>query len=97
MYLIHGLEGGRQAIYAKVHHAAIDGVTGVEILATIIDVTVEPRVEPPPEEYWEPGRLPGALDLLGRGLASTVSAATRHHPHPAERRSRTWAICPGPT
>ena len=87
MYLIHGLEGDRQAIYAKVHHAAIDGVTGVEILATILDVTVEPRVVEPPEEYWEPGPLPGTLDLIGRGLASTVDTAARHHPHPPERAS----------
>ncbi len=27
MYLIHGLDGGRQAVYTKVHHAAIDGVS----------------------------------------------------------------------
>ena len=25
-YLIHGLQHGRQAVYVKVHHAAIDGV-----------------------------------------------------------------------
>src|SRR5690242_17188443 len=34
LYLIHGLSGGRQAIYSKAHHAAIDGVSGAEVLAT---------------------------------------------------------------
>jgi WS/DGAT/MGAT family acyltransferase len=68
MYLIHRLEGGRQAIYSKVHHAAIDGVSGAEILATIMDVTVEPRIVEPPEELWDPEPLPGAGDLLAKGL-----------------------------
>jgi WS/DGAT/MGAT family acyltransferase len=73
MYLVHGVTGGRQAIYTKVHHAAIDGVSGAEILATIMDVTVEPRVEEPPEEIWDPERLPGTLELLRRGLVATAS------------------------
>ncbi len=72
MYLIHGLAGGRQAIYSKVHHAAIDGVSGAEILATIMDPTVEPRVIDPPMDIWEPAPLPGSGDLLARGLLSMV-------------------------
>ena len=42
-YVITGLEGGRAAFYSKIHHAAIDGVSGAEILETIMDLTVEPR------------------------------------------------------
>jgi len=73
MYLIHHLEGGRQALYTKVHHAAIDGVTGAEILATIMDVTVEPRVEEQPPEIWDPGKLPDSFSLVRRGLASMAA------------------------
>ncbi|HYO34095.1 MAG TPA: wax ester/triacylglycerol synthase domain-containing protein, partial [Nocardioidaceae bacterium] len=58
MYLIHNVAGGHQALYSKIHHAAIDGVTGAEILATILDTTVEPRVVEPPDEYWAPEPLP---------------------------------------
>lgn len=72
MYLIHRLDGVRQAIYTKVHHAAIDGVSGAEILATIMDVTVEPRVVEPPSDLWDPPPLPGAGDLLAKGLLSMV-------------------------
>ncbi len=69
MYLIHRLAGGRQAIYSTVHHAAIDGVSGAEVLATIMDATVEPRIVEPPGELWDPGPLPGARgDLLAKGL-----------------------------
>ncbi len=73
MYLIHDVEGGRQALYAKLHHAAIDGVSGAEILATILDVTVEPRIEPPPADYWAPGPLPSALSLIQRGFSDAVA------------------------
>ncbi len=72
MYLVHGLSGGRQAIYSKVHHAAIDGVSGAEILATIMDVTVEPRLVDQPVEFWDPAPIPGPGDLLVRGLWSML-------------------------
>jgi WS/DGAT/MGAT family acyltransferase len=44
-YLIHGLKGGRVAIYTKVHHAAIDGVSGAELLTLLTDL--EPIAPPP--------------------------------------------------
>ena len=71
MYLIHGVDGVRSAIYSKVHHAAIDGVSGAEILATIMDLTAEPRVVE--DIDWAPGSLPGRVELLERGLLSTVT------------------------
>ncbi|TMR07025.1 wax ester/triacylglycerol synthase family O-acyltransferase [Nonomuraea turkmeniaca] len=39
MHLINGLPAGRVAIYTKVHHAAIDGISGAETLATLLDLT----------------------------------------------------------
>ncbi|MEV4009136.1 wax ester/triacylglycerol synthase domain-containing protein [Nonomuraea angiospora] len=39
MHLINGLTDGRVAVYTKVHHAAIDGVSGAETLATLLDLT----------------------------------------------------------
>jgi diacylglycerol O-acyltransferase / wax synthase len=73
LYLIHGLEGGRKAVYTKVHHAAIDGVSGNDILAAVLDVTPEgrPEEEPPP---WECDEEPGAAKLL---VKSAVSLAVQ--------------------
>ena len=72
MYLVHNVAEGRQALYSKVHHAVIDGVSGAEILATVMDVTVEPRVEQPPDEYWQPGPIPSTVELMRQGLGSMV-------------------------
>ncbi|MGI5272652.1 WS/DGAT/MGAT family O-acyltransferase [Nonomuraea sp. CA-218870] len=38
MHLIHGLAGGKAGVYTKVHHAAIDGVSGAETLAALLDL-----------------------------------------------------------
>lgn len=49
MYVIHGLEGGHTAVYTKMHHAAVDGVAGAEVLSAIMDTTPASRVgEPEP-------------------------------------------------
>lgn len=39
MHLINGLADGKMAVYTKVHHAAIDGISGAETLATLLDLT----------------------------------------------------------
>ena len=46
LYLISGLSGGRLAIYTKVHHAAIDGVSGNDILGALLDLSPEGRELP---------------------------------------------------
>ncbi len=71
-YVITGLQDGKAAYYSKIHHAAIDGVSGAEILEILMDLTPEPRDVEPEEEHAGPGRLPSTLDLLRRGLASAA-------------------------
>nr|WP_030169747.1 wax ester/triacylglycerol synthase family O-acyltransferase [Spirillospora albida] len=66
MVIVHGLEGGRTAVYVKVHHAAIDGVMAAETLAALLDLSPEPR-EVPDDDGTET-RAPGAVQMLGTGL-----------------------------
>ena len=72
IYLIHGLAEGRVAIYTKVHHAAVDGVTGAEVLAALMDFEPEPADEPPPEEGDEPQEGPDAVEMFVRCLARVL-------------------------
>ena len=75
-YLIHGLQRGRQAVYVKVHHAAIDGVSGNDLLAALMDTSPEPRdVGEPPA--WRPQVEPGAVQLLARSAASRATKPVR--------------------
>lgn len=73
-YVITGLEGGRAAFYTKIHHAAIDGVSGEELLESMLDLTPEPRVVPPEATGRDPGRLPSQVDLLLRGAVSLATS-----------------------
>src|SRR5215210_4389839 len=68
LYLIHGLSGGRVALLTKIHHAVVDGVSGNEILGVLLDPSSEGRDIPPPPEGEAGERVPGELEMLGRGL-----------------------------
>ncbi len=79
---IPGVPDGAVALIARVHHAAIDGVSGAEILMALFDgaLAAQPGTpSPPPEEPEEPEE-PGALDRLlsaGKELAGAPLAISR--------------------
>jgi len=81
LYLIHGLAGGRKAIYTKVHHAAIDGVSGNDILGAVLDLSPE-GTQRPPAPPWRRDDVPGPLHLLARSALSLTG-----HPLRAARLS----------
>src|SRR6059058_3852219 len=69
LYLIQGLDGGRSAIYTKVHHSAIDGVSGNDILTALLDLSPEGRdLGTPPE--WKSDQPPSAAGMLLRSAVS---------------------------
>lgn len=68
LYLITGLEGDRAAVYTKLHHSAIDGVGGTELLMVLYDLSPEGRGEEVADDF-APERGPSNLSLGVRGLA----------------------------
>lgn len=68
---VEGLPKGSFAVISKVHHAAIDGVSGAEMTAAIHDV--DPTIHPlPPKKQWVPEREPTAVELLSRTSVNNV-------------------------
>jgi WS/DGAT/MGAT family acyltransferase len=64
MYVIEGVDNGRYiAQLTKIHHAAIDGAAGAQMLAVILDTdpAARPTGEPTP---WEPEAMPTDEQLL---------------------------------
>ena len=66
-YVIQGLEDGLVGLQTKIHHAAVDGASGSEILSVLFDVQPQPDI-PPPTEQRKPERVPGDLELVSRAL-----------------------------
>jgi len=67
MQIVHGLKGGRVALIAKVHHAAVDGLSGAEVLTVLLDMGPEGR-EIPPATPRVVEQVPNEMALLGRSL-----------------------------
>jgi diacylglycerol O-acyltransferase len=79
---IEGLPPGAFALMTKVHHAALDGVSAVEIMRTFCDASEEVELSDPVDEELESEpsavRLLGRawLNQLGRGVGVAKLAAT---------------------
>jgi WS/DGAT/MGAT family acyltransferase len=54
--LIEGMEGDRQGLLMKVHHALVDGMAAIGMAALVLDPTEQPLEVPPPEQEWSPRR-----------------------------------------
>ncbi len=63
---LSGMEGVPEnawAMISKVHHAAIDGASGAEMMAAILNLT--PQSEEIPAPYpWQPEKVPTQMELL---------------------------------
>jgi diacylglycerol O-acyltransferase len=68
IYLITGLAKRRAAVYTKIHHSAIDGASGAELLTILLDLTPEGRVVPP-QAPFTPAPPPGPVALAAMAAA----------------------------
>jgi diacylglycerol O-acyltransferase len=76
-YLINGLSGGKQALYTKVHHAVVDGVSGAEVLAVIFDLAARPPGVAAPVTPMLAERPPAVGEMLQRAVRRGVGLPRR--------------------
>jgi diacylglycerol O-acyltransferase / wax synthase len=72
MWVVEGLEDGKIALVAKMHHSTIDGVSGAELLGVLFDLEAEP---PPVEHRGERQldlRVPSTFELVAHALVANV-------------------------
>ena len=67
-YFITGLSGGRVASYIKIHHAAMDGVSGNDLLGALMDIDPAGRALPPADPF-DPPPLPSSWRMTARAAS----------------------------
>jgi diacylglycerol O-acyltransferase len=70
IWVVEGLEDQRWAILAKTHHALVDGVSGTDLLAVIMDLS--PDVVRPEPSTWTPRSEPSGVELIVDALENIV-------------------------
>jgi len=73
---VEGIPKNSFAIVSKIHHAAIDGISGAEIAAAVHGFSPDDEVEPP-ETPWTPDREPTSIEMLGRNLINDAKIPVR--------------------
>jgi diacylglycerol O-acyltransferase len=73
---VAGIPNDSFALVMKIHHAAIDGVSGAEMSKAIHDLSADAEIAPP-EHSWKPERLPTGVELLTRSAAKSVQTPVK--------------------
>ena len=72
MWIIEGLDSGQVAVFSKMHHASVDGVSGSNMISFLC--SLEP--DAPPIDLGESQvdlRVPSDLELIGRGIGANLA------------------------
>jgi len=76
MSVVEGLGSGQVAVFTKMHHATVDGVSGANMISVLC--SLEPDAPPLDSgldaavEAGVSGHVPSDLELFGRGLLATA-------------------------
>lgn len=99
-WVAEGLAGGRWALISKVHHCAVDGISGTDLYRVVFDLTPDaetPALGPRPLEP-EPSNLALTLDALWQAVllpALDVRAIVGALTHPERAIGRAAATTKG--
>jgi diacylglycerol O-acyltransferase / wax synthase len=73
IWVVQGLEDGRWAMLSKTHHALVDGVSGTDMLAVVMDRSPDGDGDGTrSDESWEPEPVPSGWALAADALTGMV-------------------------
>jgi diacylglycerol O-acyltransferase / wax synthase len=72
IWMAEGLEDGRWAMVSKVHHCLVDGVSGAELLAVLLDLS--PEVPEPVADNWRPRPEPSPVRLARDAVVDLLTS-----------------------
>lgn len=73
IWIVEGLSEDQFALISKTHHAMIDGISGVDLMTVLLNLTPTSEVEDPP--VFEPRPAPNGTELIVRESARRIGAA----------------------
>ena len=105
---VPGLPRGAYGIVSKVHHACIDGVSGVDITEAIHSLEPYPASPPAPDNPWRGEKNPNPMELMAKAqfnnmtqpfrfaevMAHALPAITRFQAGVAARKFEVNAVVP---
>jgi diacylglycerol O-acyltransferase len=67
-WVVEGLAGGRWALVLKTHHCMVDGVSGANLIDTVLDDAPAAVPRPRAPDVWRPAPEPSAMALSAAAL-----------------------------
>ena len=98
---VTGLTGDRVGLVERVHHALVDGVSGVDVATLLLDLEPEAPARPAPPP-WAPAPLPSGAELLAESVgdrlsdpARLVNTLVQLVRSPADAARAAWTVAAG--
>ncbi len=88
-YVVDGVPG-KTLLLQQVHHAMIDGVSGIDLTMILMDLEPEVAPPPPPEQPWVPEPEPSPLELIAEAVRENAETFGEEiqRPLPTDEASR---------
>jgi diacylglycerol O-acyltransferase / wax synthase len=68
MWLVEGLSDNRFALITKTHHSLVDGISGVDLMTVLFDLSPVPPSNEDHTDAWTAKPPPSQLNLIGEGV-----------------------------
>ncbi|MCW2753788.1 MAG: wax ester/triacylglycerol synthase family O-acyltransferase [Marmoricola sp.] len=73
MWVIEGLASGKIAVFTKMHHASVDGVSGSNLVSFLCSLEPNAPLLDLAEKGESAGTAPGDWELFGRGMLNNLA------------------------